>query len=976
MYGRKNRGKRGFRRAVVTLLTFVMLVSTCFPSLVANAAEESEIAVAAAESQEITAGAATQESQPLTAEGEPESNGAGSQTPEDGTTSQGTEGQTGSEESQSQTTEETPESNGTESQNTEDGTKSEGTEEQTESEESQTTEDETESNGTGSGAQPSEDGTESKETEETADNNGSTDDEVTGKNDDTNAVPAVSEAAQNYLHQIAALQEEANNLNAEDADIQTKCADIYARLMSINTNVVEAKNNGSITEDEYTTAYNAIGGVVMALNGYGYNPYAVATNAETAQISYNNKYYLSIEFVDESGASLSSSNNKNYSIEANQWVSIADIAEKYPVNGYKYSHASSESTAISQINLSTWGRWYYNNTNWLTNKSIITMVYSKAVAAPYMITFRPNGGSGNAFTVTTDESGAFSFPGNTFTREGYTFAGWKLSSEANDSGATVYGSAVEHTVTSDTEYVAVWIDNEGSENSTPVMFFIRLDGQKPQEPSSHPTNQYTDKITINGALRSLVAVNNDDAAVKANLAKKPTDEQIGAAIRAAGYTYDPSTQYVVWYVIKYDESDGWHVDGVLAEKTKYWVHYFPNGGSTYGIPAAKQYSEGVTVEIEYGVPTRQGYVFLGWDEDHSATVPKYPVNGEPNSFAMPDADVDLYAIWEPSNATEYKIEYYLEQEDRQTYSLQAAETVTRKGKTGSTATVQSADIKSFDGWIYAPSNENNVSSGQIAADGTLVLKLYYELPDVADLAINKTFSGLEGTVEMPASITVTVANDATEKIVTLTPNEDKSQYSGRAEDLTIGERYTVIEDLTTADIANWTLTGTTYNENTTGSIMITGKDDRMAIVNTYERSTTKITLDKDVAGNMADRNREFVFCVKVNGEQLTETYKLTHNTNPVEIVVPVGAEVEIIEQAVTGYTASAKVNNNDVNLDGTTLTIENVQSIEYNVLYINTNNAAIDTGISMPTFPFILLFSTVAVLGSVYLIGKRRYGEF
>lgn len=154
MYGRKNRGKRGFRRAVVTLLTFVMLVSTCFPSLVANAAEESEIAVAAAESQEITAGAATQESAAAMAlqKTETQPQGTEGETEPTQTQPQGAEGETKPTESQPQGTE--GETKPTESQ-------------------SQTTEEETEPNGTGSGSQAPEGETEPQETvpQETEDEN-------------------------------------------------------------------------------------------------------------------------------------------------------------------------------------------------------------------------------------------------------------------------------------------------------------------------------------------------------------------------------------------------------------------------------------------------------------------------------------------------------------------------------------------------------------------------------------------------------------------------------------------------------------------------------------------------------------------------------------------------------------------------------------------------------------------------------------
>ena len=43
MYGRRHQRKRSFKRVVVTLLTFVMLISVCFPGLQARAEGEDEI---------------------------------------------------------------------------------------------------------------------------------------------------------------------------------------------------------------------------------------------------------------------------------------------------------------------------------------------------------------------------------------------------------------------------------------------------------------------------------------------------------------------------------------------------------------------------------------------------------------------------------------------------------------------------------------------------------------------------------------------------------------------------------------------------------------------------------------------------------------------------------------------------------------------------------------------------------------------
>ena len=67
------------------------------------------------------------------------------------------------------------------------------------------------------------------------------------------------------------------------------------------------------------------------------------------------------------------------------------------------------------------------------------------------------------------------------------------------------------------------------------------------------------------------AIANDFDALAENLAIVPTSTQI----KKVYPSYDPSYQYVLWYVSK-KESDGWHIDGVLLDKTMYNVTYTPN----------------------------------------------------------------------------------------------------------------------------------------------------------------------------------------------------------------------------------------------------------------------------------------------------------------------------------------------------------------------------------------------------------------
>lgn len=80
----------------------------------------------------------------------------------------------------------------------------------------------------------------------------------------------------------------------------------------------------------------------------------------------------------------------------------------------------------------------------------------------------------------------------------------------------------------------------------------------------------------------------------------------------------------------------------------------------------------------------------------------------------------LYAQWKSSTAS-YRVEYYQQNLKDDNYSIVAADTLTPSGTVGDTAT---AEIKEYEGFTYNESRSN--SSGIIAEDGTLVLKLYYD----------------------------------------------------------------------------------------------------------------------------------------------------------------------------------------------------------------------------------------------------------
>ena len=150
--------------------------------------------------------------------------------------------------------------------------------------------------------------------------------------------------------------------------------------------------------------------------------------------------------------------------------------------------------------------------------------------------------------------------------------------------------------------------------------------------------------------------------------------------------------------------------------------------------------------------TRDGYTFTFWSREGQigTDVTGQTVNGWTN----------LVANWEARTDTPYTVEHYLENLDG-SYALDTTEPL--KGTTDTTVT---AAAKSYDNFTYDSTVPGTVASGNIAADGSLVLKLFYtrntydytvrhikQLPDGSYDEANAEVETLSGKFEALAAVT-------------------------------------------------------------------------------------------------------------------------------------------------------------------------------------------------------------------------------
>ena len=142
----------------------------------------------------------------------------------------------------------------------------------------------------------------------------------------------------------------------------------------------------------------------------------------------------------------------------------------------------------------------------------------------------------------------------------------------------------------------------------------------------------------------------------------------------------------------------------------YNINYVLNGGVNDSTNP-----EHYTVEdtIDFKNPTREGYDFLGWYEDATFTT---PIAGVSNRTG----DITVYAKWQAKENTAYKVEHYKESDNGE-YTLVVTDELT-----GRTDELVTAVPKQYTGYKENQTHANRISSGAVKADGSLVLKLYYD----------------------------------------------------------------------------------------------------------------------------------------------------------------------------------------------------------------------------------------------------------
>ena len=417
------------------------------------------------------------------------------------------------------------------------------------------------------------------------------------------------------------------------------------------------------------------------------------------------------------------------------------------------------------------------------------------IAHNWVVTFDPANG-GDTFTQDVEYEGKATEPAAP-EKTGYTFDGWYL-------GEAEEPFDFDTIITSDITLTAKW-------HVTPhnIYAYARLNSYF----APLTTSEFDTPVTLNEATLSRLGLGSynslgyisigsftfdavpltddqyfgDDAELSAVAEKLATDIALETGVS------DKIAEKIAWTVLYktvneedmapgYPAEAGYQLSGNLNLASVTFragaenVENMPAVNYTYDDGAIDFYDfyfAGDTITLPAD-PTREGYIFEGWsvkvlpaenDADHLDADGADDAADETllkagDTYTITAGGVIFTAQWEARTDTPYTVEHYLENLDG-SYALDTTEPL--KGTTDTTVT---AAAKSYDNFTYDSTVPGTVASGNIAGDGSLVLKLFYtrntydytvrhikQLPDGSYDEANAEVETLSGKFEALAAVT-------------------------------------------------------------------------------------------------------------------------------------------------------------------------------------------------------------------------------
>ena len=349
-------------------------------------------------------------------------------------------------------------------------------------------------------------------------------------------------------------------------------------------------------------AYNINGGNMGNTAEYGLNDYKFVTKGGTW--AFHTISYGSSE--DPYNASTFKLTRTGYSFGGwNSYLSSSGIQstlfdQNTPYDSTKYHGIGG--TSVTTANTS----------------SLDCYLYAKWNANSYTVTYNANGGSGNMAADTVYYNSSYKTKQNTFTRTGYTFAGWNEKADGtgtawnkNTAGTYENGTAWTWTYTKNITLYAQWTINSYS---------LTLEkGTGISAVSGGGTKQYNSSVTINATVKT-------------------------------GYTWSKwtqgSTQISTTKNYTFNMPAGNKTYKANATANTYSVKYYGNG-ATSGSMADSSHTYDSSKKLSANAFVRKGYEFLGWATTASGDIEYTDQQSVKNLTSTNGGTIKLYAKWKP-----------------------------------------------------------------------------------------------------------------------------------------------------------------------------------------------------------------------------------------------------------------------------------------------------------------------------------------
>ena len=160
-----------------------------------------------------------------------------------------------------------------------------------------------------------------------------------------------------------------------------------------------------------------------------------------------------------------------------------------------------------------------------------------------------------------------------------------------------------------------------------------------------------------------------------------------------------------------------------------------------------------------------------------------------------------------------------------------------------------------------------------------------------------------------------------------------------------------------------------------------GQNEKGQDVFGYEQATyyalfrqTKVTVKKEVTGNLGDKSKDFTFQWKIlnadgSVNQESETFTLKHGAQKEILGIPEGATLVIQETNADGYTVTAKHGSYIVSVVSNSVTVTVTDGSM--ITFTNNKETVPDTGVLLDSLPYVVILAVV-VLGAALVIVRRR----